>query len=115
MRGALPSKSGAGRNNSMFPTLMSKVHGGTVKVALVKERKLVPNADEYRRLADECLELSPRISPDLRAHFVALSQGWAKLADALEEDHSVLPDQPPIYDHQDLPRDPDDNGKDRFE
>jgi len=58
----------------------------------------VPSADEYRRLAAECLELAPRISPDLRAIFVVLANGWANLADYLEDDHSTLPDSPPIGD-----------------
>jgi hypothetical protein len=52
----------------------------------------VPSADEYRRLAAECLELAPKISPDLRGIFIALAQGWAHLADFLEEEHSILPD-----------------------
>ena len=54
----------------------------------------MPTADVYRRLAAECLELAPRISPDLRAHFIALAQGWVNLADLLEDDHSSLPDSP---------------------
>jgi len=58
----------------------------------------VPSADEYRRLAAECLELAPKISPDLRAIFVVLAKGWANLADYLEEDHSTLPESPPIAD-----------------
>jgi hypothetical protein len=90
-----PSKrpfSGAGRNNSIVETLLSKEHGERVKIALVKKQKSVPTADEYRRLAAECFELAPKISPDLRAHFIALSQGWAKLADQLEENHRTIPD-----------------------
>ena len=55
----------------------------------------MPTADEYRRLAGECLDLAPKISPDLRGIFIALAQGWANLADFLEEDHSILPDPPP--------------------
>jgi hypothetical protein len=54
----------------------------------------VPTADEYRRLAAECLELAPKISSDLRGIFISLAQGWANLADFLEEDHSILPDPP---------------------
>jgi len=54
----------------------------------------VPTADEYRRLAAECLELAPKISPDLRAIFVALAEGWANLAEFLDEDHFILPDPP---------------------
>lgn len=55
----------------------------------------MPTADEYRRLAAECLELAPKISADLRAIFVALAEGWVNLADFLDEDHGVLPDSPP--------------------
>ena len=40
----------------------------------------MPTADEYRRLAAECLELAPSISPDLRGIFIALANGWANLA-----------------------------------
>jgi len=58
----------------------------------------VPTADEYRRLAAECLGLTPRISPDLQALFVALAEGWVNLADFLDEDHRVLPNAPPIAD-----------------
>ena len=54
----------------------------------------MPTADEFRRLAVECLELAPKISPDLRTIFIALAQGWADLADFLDDDHSVLPDPP---------------------
>ena len=60
----------------------------------------MPSADEYRRLAAECLELAPKISPDLRAIFVVLAKGWANLADYLEEDHSTLPESPPIVDDE---------------
>ena len=56
----------------------------------------MPTADEYRRLAAECLELAPKISSDLRSIFISLAQGWAHLAEYLEEDHSILPDQPVI-------------------
>ena len=63
-------------------------------VKRLSEVAFVPTADEFRRLAAECLELAPRISPDLRTVFVALAQGWANLADFLDEDHSVLPDPP---------------------
>jgi hypothetical protein len=56
---------------------------------------LVPTADEYRRLAAECVELAPKISPDLRAIFVALAEGWTNLADFLDDDQSILPDEPP--------------------
>jgi hypothetical protein len=62
------------------------------------EKRFVPTADEYRRLAAECLELAPNISPDLRAIFVVLAKGWANLADYLEEDHTTLPDSPPVGD-----------------
>ena len=55
----------------------------------------MPTADEFRRLAAECVELAPKISPDLRTIFIALAQGWANLADFLDEDHSVLPEPPP--------------------
>jgi hypothetical protein len=55
----------------------------------------VPTADEYRRLAAECVELAPKISPGLRDIFIALAQGWANLAEYLDEDHSTLPDAPP--------------------
>jgi hypothetical protein len=55
----------------------------------------VPTADEFRRLSAECLELAPKISPDLRTVFVTLAQGWANLADYLEDEHSVLPEAPP--------------------
>ena len=55
---------------------------------------LLPTADEYRRLAAECVELAPKISPDLRAIFVALAEGWVNLADFLDDDHSILPDEP---------------------
>ena len=55
----------------------------------------MPTADQFRRLAAECLELAPKISPDLRAIFIALAQGWANLADFLDEDHSVLPEPLP--------------------
>ena len=54
----------------------------------------MPTADEYRRLAAECVALAPKISPDLRAIFVALAEGWLNLADVLDEDHSILPDEP---------------------
>ena len=58
----------------------------------------MPSADEYRRLAAECLELAPKISSDLRAMFIALAQGWVNLADLLDEDYSILPDPPPPAD-----------------
>ena len=77
----------------------------------------MPTPDEYRRLSAECLEIAPKISPDLRCMFIALAEGWAKLADVLEEEHSSLPDSldsPPIFDDP-LNRDPDDNGEDWFE
>jgi hypothetical protein len=54
----------------------------------------VPTADEYRRLAAECVALAPRISPDLRDIFIALAQGWVHLAAYLDDDHSILPDMP---------------------
>jgi len=46
----------------------------------------VPTPEEYRRLAAECLELAPKISSDLRDIFISLTQGWARLAEFLEED-----------------------------
>jgi len=60
----------------------------------------VPTADEYRRLAAECVELAPKISPDLRGIFIALAQGWVNLAEYLDEDHSILPDAPPTDDDE---------------
>ena len=72
----------------------------------------MPTSDDYRRLAAECLELAPKISPDLRATFIALAQGWAKLADYLEEDHSILLDCPPTGEGEDLNCGTDDGGED---
>jgi len=95
------AKSGSGRNEFRF-------------VRKIVRLSFVPTPDEYRRLAAECLELAPKISPDLRATFIALAQGWANLAEVLEKEHSILPDapdSPPIFD--DPPdRDPDDSGED---
>jgi len=81
-----------------------------------EEERPVPTADEFRRLAAECLELAPKISADLRAHFVALAQGWVNLADVLEEEHSILPDAPSTAEHaQNSNRDTDDIGEGRVE
>ena len=44
----------------------------------------VRTASQYRRIAAECLELGPNVSPDLRGIFVALAQEWVKLADRLD-------------------------------
>jgi hypothetical protein len=79
----------------------------------------VPTADEYRRLAAECVELAPKISPDLRGIFIALAQGWAHLAEFLDDDHSILPDAPSTI-AEDEPaeissRDPGDSGEDWVE
>jgi hypothetical protein len=75
----------------------------------------VPTADEFRRLAAECVELAPKISPDLRTIFIALAQGWANLADFLDEDHSVLPAPPPTEAAEKATCDTDGNGKDWVE
>jgi hypothetical protein len=45
----------------------------------------VPTADDYRRLAAECLQLSSRISAEFPGIFIALAHGWAHLAHRLEE------------------------------
>jgi hypothetical protein len=53
----------------------------------------VPTADHYRRLAAECLDLVPSVSPDLRGIFVALAQGWTNLAERLDRPAGdILPD-----------------------
>lgn len=75
----------------------------------------MPTADQFRRLAAECLELAPRISPDLRTIFVALAEGWANLADFLDEDHAVPPDPLPTEEAAKPPRDTYDGGADRVE
>lgn len=75
----------------------------------------MPTADEFRRLAAECLELAPKISPDLRTVFVALAQGWANLADFLDDDHSVLPDPPPTEEADKSAGDMDGIGEDLVE
>src|SRR6516165_7459205 len=54
-----------------------KVHG--------RGEGFVPTADDYRRLAAECLQLSSKISAELRCIFIALAHGWAHLAHRLEE------------------------------
>ena len=75
----------------------------------------MPTADEYRRLAAECLALAPRISTDLRALFIALAQGWMDLADYLEEDDSILADPTPAVENNGLARDTGDIGEDWVE
>ena len=54
-----------------------KVHG--------RGEGFVPTAHDYRRLAAECLQLSSKISAELRCIFIALAHGWAHLAHRLEE------------------------------
>ena len=79
----------------------------------------MPTADEYRRLAAECVELAPKISPDLRSIFIALAQGWAHLAEFLDDDHSILPDVPSTTAENEpaevSSRDPGDSGEDWVE
>ena len=40
----------------------------------------LPTANDYRRLAAECLELAARALPDFRGVYVSLAQGWTNLA-----------------------------------
>ena len=84
-------------------------------VKCIVRRSFVPTADEFRRLSAECLELAPKISPDLRAMFVGLAEGWANLADFLDEEHSILPDWPPTGEDNNSNGDTGDRGEDWVE
>ena len=56
----------------------------------------MPTADEYRRLAAECLTLAANVSDEFRGIYVALAQGWANLANYLDGRPvaEIVPDRP---------------------
>jgi hypothetical protein len=65
-------------------------------------------ADEYRRRAQECLELAPKISLEKeRALVLDIAQNWRRLAEQQEKLQPPLTEQPQQQQQQAQPKDDD--------
>jgi hypothetical protein len=65
-------------------------------------------AEEYRRRAQECLELAPKISLERERTLVLdIAQNWRRLAQQQEKLQSPLTEQPQQQQQQTQPKDDD--------
>jgi hypothetical protein len=66
-----------------FPTLLVGVS--------VRGRGVTGKADQYRRLARECLAMANLMAQETRATLITMAQAWHRLADEQEQASQVQP------------------------